>query len=65
MVSEHNQSLQLTCLDKFIPLICQQQPRLNYKRRVSSAHTRRTYLKHPAWVKGEVMSLDPTGHLLH
>ena len=38
VVSGHSQSLQLTGLDKSLPLICQQQPRLNYKRRVYSAH---------------------------
>ena len=38
MVSGHNQSLQLTGLGQSLPLTCQQQPRLNYKRRVYSAH---------------------------
>ena len=38
VVSGHNQSLQLTGLGKSLPLICQQQARLNYKRRVYSAH---------------------------
>ena len=39
MVSGHSQSLQLlTGLGKSLPLICQQQPRPNYKRRVYSAH---------------------------
>ena len=37
-VSGHGQSLQLTGLGKSLPLTCQQQPRLNYKRRVYSAH---------------------------
>ena len=39
MVSVHSQSLQLTGLGKSLPLICQKQPRLNYKRRVYSVHT--------------------------
>ena len=38
VVSGHSQSLQLTVLGKAIPLTCQQQSRLNYKRRVYSAH---------------------------
>ena len=38
VVNAHSQSLQLTGLGKPLPLICQQQPRLNYKRRVYSAH---------------------------
>ena len=42
MVSGHCQSLQLTGLGKSLPLIRQQQPRLNYKRRVYSAHTKGT-----------------------
>ena len=37
VVSGHSQSLQLTDLSKCLPLICQQQPRLNYKR-VYSTH---------------------------
>ena len=41
VASGHSQSLQLTGLDKSFPLTCQQQPRLNYKKRVYSA-TRRT-----------------------
>ena len=40
VVSGHSQSLQVTDLYKSFPLICQQQPRLNYKRRVYSAHTK-------------------------
>ena len=32
--------MQMTGLGKFLPLICQQQPRLNYKRRMYSAHTK-------------------------
>ena len=38
VVSGHSQSLQLTGLGKSLPLICPQQPRLNYKRRVYSAN---------------------------
>ena len=39
-VSGHSQSLQLTGLGKSLPLTCQQQARLNYKRRVYSAHVK-------------------------
>ena len=42
MVSGQIQSLQLTGLGKSLPLVCQQQPRLNYKRRVYSAHMKGT-----------------------
>ena len=42
VVSGHSQLLQLTGLGKSLPLTCQQQPRLNYKRRVYSAHTKDT-----------------------
>ena len=42
VVSGHSQSLQLTGLNKSLPLICQQKPRLNYKRGVYSAHTKVT-----------------------
>ena len=38
MVSGHGQSLYLTGLGNSLPLICQQQPRLNYKRSVYSVH---------------------------
>ena len=38
VVSGQSQSLQLTVLGKSLPLICQQQPRLNYKSRLYSAH---------------------------
>ena len=41
VVSGHSQSLQLTGLDKSFPLICQEQPRLNYKR-VYSTHMKGT-----------------------
>ena len=37
VVSGHSQSLQLTGLSKSLPFICQQQPRINYNRRVYSA----------------------------
>ena len=60
VVSDHSQSLQLNGLGKSLPLTCQQQPRLNYKRRVYSTH-----MKYPAWVIEEAVPLDPTGHLLH
>ena len=42
VVSGHSQSLELTGLGKSLPLTCQQQPRLNYKRRVHGAHTKGT-----------------------
>ena len=59
LVSGHSHSLQLTGLRKSLPLTCQQQSRLNYKRRVYSAH-----MKGVPWVIGEVVPLDPVGHLL-
>ena len=40
VISGHSQSLQLTGLGKSFPLVCQQQPKLNHKRRVYSAHTK-------------------------
>ena len=64
VVSGHSQSLQLTGLGKSLPLTCQQQPRLNYKRRVYLAHTQGTP-RVPAWVIGQAVPLDPTEHLLH
>ena len=42
VVSGHSQSLQLTGLGKSLPLIWQQQPRLNHKKRVYSAYTEGT-----------------------
>ena len=63
VVSGHSQSWQLTGLGKSLLLICQQQPRLSYKRRVYSAH-KRGHLEYPAWVIGEAAPLDPRGHLL-
>ena len=38
VVSGHSQSLLLTGLGKSLPLICQQQPMLNHKKRVYSTH---------------------------
>ena len=38
VASGHSQSLQLTGLDKSLPLIFQEQPKLNYKRRVYSTN---------------------------
>ena len=52
VVSGHSQSLQLPSLGKSLSLICQQQPRLNYKRRAYSAHTKGTL---------QVPSLDDRG----
>ena len=40
VVSDHSQSLQLIGLGKSLPLISQQQLKLNYKRRVYSDHTK-------------------------
>ena len=42
VVSGHSQSLLLIGLGKSLPLTCQHQPRLNYKRRGYSAHTKGT-----------------------
>ena len=42
VVIGHTQSLQLTGLGKSLPLICQQQPRLNYNRKVYSVHRKGT-----------------------
>ena len=55
--SGHSQSLQLTGLGKSLLLACQQQSRLNYKRRVYSAHMKGTS-EYPAWVIGEAVPLD-------
>ena len=38
VVSGHSQSLQLTGLGKSFPLICEQQSKLNYKRRLYSVY---------------------------
>ena len=43
VVDGHSQSLHLSGLGKSLPLICKQQPRLNYKRRVCSAHVKGTH----------------------
>ena len=64
VVSGHSQSLQLTDLGKSLPLICQQQPRLNYKRRCTQP-TQKEHLKYPAYMIGEAVPLDPTAHLLY
>ena len=56
VVSGHSQSLQLTGLGKSLPLTCQQQPRLNYKRRGYIAHT-----KGVPWIP----SLGDRGGLCH
>ena len=42
VVTGHRQSLQLTDLNKSLPMTCQQQPKHSYKRRVYSAHMRNT-----------------------
>ena len=42
VVGGHSQSLQLIGLGKYLPLICQQQPSLNYKKKVYSAHRKGT-----------------------
>ena len=63
VVSGHSQSLQLTGLGKFFPLSCQQPSRLNYKRRVYSAH-RKGASQVPSLGDGEAVPLDPTGHIL-
>ena len=42
VVSGHSQSLQLISVGKSLPLMCQQQPALNYKRRIYSDHTKGT-----------------------
>ena len=42
VVSSHSQSLEFTGLGKSFPLTCQQQSRLNYKKRVYSVHMKGT-----------------------
>ena len=44
--------------------MCQKQSRLNYKRKVYTAHTV-AHFKYPVRVIGEAVPLDPTGYLLH
>ena len=56
----HSQSLQLTGLGKSLPLTCQQQSKLNYKRRVHPTH-----MKEPFQVPSLAVPLDLRGHLLH
>ena len=56
VVSGHSQSLQLTGLGKSHSLICQQQSRLNYKKREYSAHTKGTTCV-PSMSDGEVVLL--------
>ena len=63
MVSGHSQSLQLTGLGKPLPLICQQQPRLNYKRSMYSVHMKGAPRAPSLWMIGEAVPLDPIGHL--
>ena len=46
VLSGHNQSLQLNGLGKYLPLTCQQQPRLNHRRWVYSAHRKGTPQAH-------------------
>ena len=64
VVSGHSQCLQLTGLGKSLPFMCQQQSRLNYKRRMYSVHMEDAPLKLSLGDK-EAVPLDPTGHLLH
>ena len=64
MVSGHCKSLQLTGLSKSLPLICQQQPRLNYKRRVYSPHTKGAPWG-PSLDDRGGSATGPTGHWLH
>ena len=52
VVSGHSQSLQLTGLGRSLPLTCQQQPKLKYKRRVYPAHTKGTPQMPSLSVKG-------------
>ena len=49
---------------KSLPLMCQQQSRLNYNMRVYIANME-WHLECPAQMNRDVVSLDPTGHLLH
>ena len=56
----HSQYLKLTGLGKSLPLTCQQQSKLNYKRRVHPTH-----MKEPFQVPSLAVPLDLRGHLLH
>lgn len=49
---------------QFLPLMCKQQPRLNYNRRAHTTHTRGT-LELQALVTIKTVPLGPTAHLLH
>ena len=59
----HMELLRFTGLGKSYPQTCQQQSRLNYKRRVYSAHTKGTPRVYSLG-DGEAVILSPTGHLL-
>ena len=59
VVIGHSQSLQLTGLGKSLPLIFQQQPRLNCRKRES---TQRAHLEYPAWVKRKAVPLNLVRH---
>ena len=50
--------------DKSLPLLRQQQSRLNYKRKVYTAREG-AHLQCPVWVIGEAVPSNPTEHLLH
>ena len=65
VVSGHSQALQLTGLGKPLPLTFQQQPRLNYKRRVYAANMENAQFKYPAWVTREALILNNPEALLH
>ena len=56
VVPSHSQYLQLTDPGESLPLICQQQPELNHKRGVYSAHMKGT---------PQVHSLGDRGRLCH
>ena len=64
MASGYSQSLQLTGLGKSLLLTCQQQSRLNYKRRVYSTHTEGILQVFSLGNKGGCAT-TPIGHLLH
>ena len=64
VVSGHSQSLQLNGLGKSLTLTYQQQSRLSYKRGVYSANMM-GIPQISSLVDGEVVPLDPTGHVLH
>ena len=58
VVSGHSQSFQLTGLGKSLSLICQQQPRLNYKRGCTQPSWK-AHLQYPTWVIGEAVHWTP------